>query len=161
MSLRHRCPAPELLDQLPPGFDYFNRWRPNAAITDGDLPGFEGVDLNGRTTFDERMKLESLISPTTNVTGFLQGGLDLNSMGNAEAYFELLATRRESRQTGYLQHTVDYAVGSPLLGEFSGLPPALNPPADGSTNGLPIAARAFVGWLKAEAAEAMQVTDEL
>lgn len=138
--------APEFLDLLPPGFDYFNRWRPNAAITDGALPGFEGVDLNGRTTFDERMKLESLISPTTNVTGFLQGGRDLNSMGNAEAYFELLATRRESRQTGYLQHTVDYGAGSPLLGEFAGLPAFAAAPADGSTNGLPIAARAFIGW---------------
>lgn len=138
--------APEVLDQLPPGFDYFNRWRPNPNVTDGDLVGYEGVDLNGRTTYDPRMKQESLISPTTNVTGFLQGAIDVNALGNAEAYFELLAHRRESRQTGYLQHTVDYAAGSPLLGSLIGLPAFAAAPADGSTNGRPLAARAFIGW---------------
>ncbi|TQM12793.1 TonB-dependent receptor-like protein [Pseudoxanthomonas sp. 3HH-4] len=137
--------APEVLPSLG-GFDYFNRWRPNASITDGDLPGFEGVDYFGRDTYDPRMKQESLISPTTNYTGFLQGGVDLNAMGDAELYFELLATRRESRQTGYLQHTIDYAAGNPLLGAYSFLPAFAAAPADGSTNGRPIAARAFVGW---------------
>jgi iron complex outermembrane receptor protein len=136
--------APELLP--PGGFDYFNRWRPNAAYTDGDLPGFEGVDLEARTTYDPLMKNESLISPTTNLTGFLQGSMDLGTLGNAEAYFEILATRRKSSQTGYLQHTVDYAAGSPLLGDLGWLPPAIAAPADRSTNGLPIAARAFMGW---------------
>lgn len=127
-------------------FDYFNRWRPNAAITDGDLPGYEGVDYNGRTTFDPEMTKEGLISPTTNITGFLQGAMDLDSLGGAEAYFEILAHRRESRQTGYLQHTVDYAVGSPLLGDLIDLPAAILAPADGSTNGQNVAARAFIGW---------------
>ncbi|WP_225583740.1 TonB-dependent receptor [Pseudoxanthomonas sp. PXM02] len=138
--------APEMLEFLPPGFDYFNRWRPNASITDGDLPGFEGVDYFGRDSYDPRMKKESLISPTTNYTGFLQGGVDLNAMGDAELYFELLATRRESRQTGYLQHTIDYAANSPLLGAYSFLPAYMAAPADGSTNGQNVAARAFVGW---------------
>jgi len=138
--------APEVLPLLPPGFDYFNRWRPNAAVTDGDLPGLEGVDFFGRDSFHPAMKNESLISPTTNVTGFLQGGLDLESMGGAELYFEVLATRRESSQNGYLQHIIDYSPGSPLLGAYSFLPRFAAPPADGSTNGLPIAARAFVGW---------------
>lgn len=138
---------PGALGDLPPGFDYFNRWRPNASIKDGDLPGYEGVDLNGRTTYDPRMKQASLISPTTNVTGFLQGSYDLEALGNAELYYEVLATRRESRQTGYLQHAMDYAVGSPLLqGVLAGLPAMNPPPSDGSTNGLPVAARAFVGW---------------
>lgn len=137
--------APEVLPSLG-GFDYFNRWRPNASITDGDLPGFEGVDINGRDTFDPRMKKESLISPTTNYTGFLQGGIDLNAMGDAELYFEVLAHRRESSQTGYLQHTIDYAAGSPLLGAYSFLPAYMAAPADGSTNGRNVAARAFVGW---------------
>ncbi|HZW17504.1 MAG TPA: TonB-dependent receptor [Luteimonas sp.] len=138
---------PSGLANLPPGFDYFNRWRPNAGITDGDLPGFEGVDYEGRTTYDPRMKKEGLISPTTNVTGFLQGAMDLNAMGSAEAYFEILAHRRESRQTGYLQHSMDYPVGSPLLGELSWLPAYSNAaPADGSTNGLLPAARVFMGW---------------
>ncbi|MEL1264055.1 TonB-dependent receptor domain-containing protein [Pseudoxanthomonas putridarboris] len=138
--------APEVLEFLPPGFDYFNRWRPNASITDGDIPGYEGVDYFGRDTYDPRMKKESLISPTTNYTGFLQGGVDLNAMGDAELYFELLAHRRESRQTGYLQHTIDYSPGSPLLGDLSWLPAFAAAPADGSTNGRPLAARAFIGW---------------
>ncbi len=138
--------APEVLEDLPPGFDYFNRWRPNAAITDGDLPGLEGVDYFGRDSYDPRMKDESLISPTTNVTGFLQGGMDIESLGDAELYFEVLATRRESNQNGYLQHTIDYSPGSPLLGEYSFLPAYAAAPADGSTNGRPIAARAFIGW---------------
>ena len=136
---------PGMLDQLPPGF-VTSTAASDRAVTDGDLPGYEGVDINGRTTFDERMKRESLISPTTNVTGFLQGGIDLNSMGSAEAYFELLAHQRKSRQTGYLQHTVDYGVGSPLLGELRGLPAFAAAPADGSTNGVNLAARAFTGW---------------
>jgi iron complex outermembrane receptor protein len=137
---------PSMLDQLPPGFDYFNRWRPNGAITDGDLPGFEGVDYNGRTTYDPRMKQESLISPTTNVTGFLQGSFDIDALGGAEMYYELLATRRESRQTGYLQHSLDYPVNSPLLGDLAWLPAWLRAPADGSTGGKNVSARAFVGW---------------
>jgi len=138
---------PGNIDLLPPGFDYFNRWRPNASVTDGgDMPGFEGVDYEGRTTFDPRMKDESLISPTTNITGFLQGSMDLNALGNAEAFFEILATRRESRQTGYLQHSLDYPVGSPLLGDLSWLPAYMAAPADGSTNGQNVSARAFIGW---------------
>ena len=136
--------APNLLP--PGGFDYFNRWRPNASYIDGDLPGFEGVDLEARTTFDPAMKNESLISPTTNLTGFLQGSMDLGTLGNAEAYFEILTTRRKSSQTGYLQHSVDYAAGSPLLGNLGWLPAFLAAPADGSTNGRPVAARAFMGW---------------
>ncbi len=137
---------PAGLDQLPPGFDYFNRWRPNAAVNDGDLPGLEGVDYFGRDSFDPRMKDESLISPTTNVTGFVQGGMDIESLGDAELYFEVLATRRESSQNGYLQHSLDYSRGSPLLGAYSFLPAYAAAPADGSTNGKPIAARAFIGW---------------
>lgn len=128
------------------GLDYFNRWRPNPNVTDGDLPGFEGVDYEGRTTYDPKMKQESLISPTTNIIGFLQGSLDLNAMGNAEAYFEILQTRRESSQVGYLQHSLDYPVNSPLLGELSWLPAFMAAPADGSTGGRMVAARAFIGW---------------
>ena len=124
----------------------FNRWRPNAAATTSPVVGFEGVDYYTRTTYSPEMEKEALISPTTNVTGMLQGGLDLNALGNAEAYFEILASRRESEQLGYLQHTVDYAVGSPLLGQWSNLPAFLAAPADGSTNGKNVAARAFIGW---------------
>lgn len=123
----------------------FNRWRPNANVTTG-LPGFEGVDYFGRDSFDPDMLKESLISPTTNFTGFLQGGYDLQSLGDAELYFEALVHRRESRQNGYLQHSLDYPVNSPLLGSLSFLPAYMLAPADGSTNGQNVAARAFIGW---------------
>lgn len=124
----------------------FNRWRPNSSVTTG-LVGMEGVSLYSRDSFAPDMLKESLISPTTNVTGMLQGAMDLNALGNAEAYFEILASRRESEQVGYMQHTVDYAIGSPLLGEFSHLTnKAVDAPSDGSTNGLDVAARAFIGW---------------
>ncbi|MGB3873572.1 MAG: TonB-dependent receptor [Stenotrophomonas sp.] len=124
----------------------FNRWRPNAAATGSPIVGFEGVDYYTRTTYAPDMEKESLISPTTNVTGMLQGSMDVNALGNAEAYFELLASRRKSEQLGYLQHSMDYAAGSPLLGQWGYLPAFMAAPADGSTNGLNVAARAFVGW---------------
>ncbi len=127
------------------GLDYFNRWRPNAGVTAG-LPGFEGVDYYGRDSFDPRMLRESLISPTQNTTGFFQAGYDLQALGDAELYFEGLVHRRESEQNGYLQHVMDYPVGSPLLGDLGGLPAFLAAPADGSTNGQNVAARAFTGW---------------
>ena len=124
----------------------FNRWRPNAAVTGGTFPGYEGVSLNSRDTFEPRMLEESLISPTHNFTGFLQGGVDIGALGDAELYFELLGSRRESRQTGYRQLSMDYPRGSLLLPpEFRNLA-TLNPPADGSTNGQIVAVRAFVGF---------------
>lgn len=126
----------------------FNRWRPDASVTSG-FAGFEGVSFYSRDSFAPEMLDEHLISPTTNMTGFLQGGVDLNAMGNAELYFELLAHRRNSNQDGYLQHSVDYARNSPLLGQYSFLndnPVNAGSNADGSTNGLPYVARAFVGW---------------
>lgn len=125
--------------------DYFNRWRPNPNVTQG-FAGFEGVDTYGRDSFDPQMLRESLISPTKNTTGFIEGGFDLQALGDAEVYFEGLFHRRESQQNGYLQHTVDYPVGSPLLGDLAWLPAWLAAPADGSTNGQNVSARAFIGW---------------
>ncbi len=130
---------------LPPGYDYFNRWRPNASIADGDLPGFEGVDYYGRDSFDPRMKNQSLISPVSTYTGFVQGGYDLHAMGDAELYFELLLNRRESRQVGYRQLALDYAVGSPLIPvSMRGYPRALPPQT--LTPGKNVAYRAFIGF---------------
>lgn len=123
----------------------FNRWRPNGAVTDG-FAGFEGVGLYDRDSFDPEMLEESLVSPTKNYTGFLQAGFDLHALGDAELYFEGLAHRRESSQNGYLQHVMDYPVGSPLLGDLSWLPAFMLAPGDGSTNGQNVSARAFTGW---------------
>ena len=131
---------------MPPGMDFFNRWRPRPGTAGASLADYEGVDAYGRDTFDRRMLNESLSSPTTNVTGFLQGARDLNALGNAEMYFDLLAHRRESRQTGYRQFILDYPTGSMLLPEAMREFQALAPPEDGTTNGLPVGVRAFIGF---------------
>ncbi|WP_407353766.1 TonB-dependent receptor plug domain-containing protein [Luteimonas sp. R10] len=132
---------------LPPGMDRFNRWRPNPAVAEGDFPGYEGVDYYGRDAFEPRLLNKSLVSPTKNVTGFLQGAKALDALGEAELYFEVLAHRRESSQTGYRQLTLDYPVNSPLLpAMFDGLPRYSAPPGNGATNGQDVAVRAFIGF---------------
>jgi outer membrane receptor protein involved in Fe transport len=121
----------------------FNRWRPNAAITTG-LVGYEGVDLNTRDTFDPAMRNQSLISPTKTHTLYLQGGFDLNALGDAELYYEFLGNKRKSTQTGYRQLTLDYAVGSPLI------PANLRDSVAGAptdqTSGKNLGVRAFIGF---------------
>lgn len=119
----------------------FDRWRPNSAVSTG-LVGFEGVgrgsaiNNNVRDTFDPRTLNRSLISGAETHTLFLQGGLDVNALGNAEAYFELLGSRRESEQTGYRQLSLDYLRGSPLI------------PANlqASNFGGGVGVRAFIGY---------------
>ena len=126
----------------------FNRWRPNSAITTG-LVGFEGVgggtnNLNVRDVFTDAMLNRSLISPVTNHNFFGQGSVDLDVMGNAELYYELLLNRRESSQVGYRQLSLDYAVGSPLI------PTVLNKGVFSSptaiTSGKNVGVRAFIGF---------------
>ena len=97
-----------------------NRFRPNAAVTTGALPGFECVgggtlSTDIRNTFPQSLLGDALISPTENYNGFLQGAYNLNMLGNAEVYSELLVTRRKSRQLGNRQFTIDYNQGSPLV----------------------------------------------
>ncbi|WP_292225998.1 TonB-dependent receptor [Brevundimonas sp.] len=147
---------------------YFNRWRPNAAASTG-LVGFEGVggayldnpDLDLaegflglstaiRDTFEDRMLNESLISPVEVKTLFLEGSYDLQALGNAEVYGEVLINRRESSQTGYRQLSLDYLRGSPLIpgnlafSNFSanqGLSPLTGPNANAR-----VGVRAFIGY---------------
>jgi len=127
----------------------FNRWRPNPAVTTG-LAGFEGVggganNLNIRDTFDPRNYNNSLISPARSTTVFLQGGLDTGILGNAEAYFEVLATRRDSSQTSFRQLTLDYRRGSPLIpAGLAGVAGNLLPGPTLISPG-PIQYRAFIG----------------
>ncbi|SDY69214.1 TonB-dependent Receptor Plug Domain [Lysobacter sp. yr284] len=127
----------------------FNRWRPNSSVSTG-LVGYEGVaggatNTNVRDTFDPRMLNRSLISPVEVKTGYIQGAYDLQALGNAEVYFELLGNRRESSQTGYSQLTLDYARGSILLPAqlqnalFQAQPTEIS-------NGRPVAVRAFIGF---------------
>lgn len=127
----------------------FNRWRSNSAVTTG-LVGFEGVgggqtiNTNIRDTFEPRMLDESMISPVKTDTLFLQGNYDLRRWGDAQAYFEVLANRRESSQTDYRQLSLDYVKGSPLIpanlasSTFSG--------PSSTTGGKSVGVRGFIGF---------------
>ncbi len=126
----------------------FNRWRPNAAITSG-LVGYEGVggganSLNVRDTFDPRTLNRSLLSPATNKNLYAQGGIDLPWLGDSELYFELLMNRRDSKQTGYRQLSLDYMQNSPLIP--AGLLSSNFSPATPISNGARVGVRAFIGF---------------
>ena len=122
----------------------FNRFVPSAAGTGGATPGFLGVDFYSRDTFDPASQEEELITPVEIYTGFFAGTYDLDILGGAEVYGEVLATRRKSSSLLYRQLTLDYLRGSPLVpldyrnGTFANPTP--------TSSGIPIAARAFIGF---------------
>jgi iron complex outermembrane recepter protein len=122
----------------------FNRLRPNAAITTGNTPGYEGVGYYTRTTYDPQMSQEEVVTPLSTLTGFLTGSYDLHALGDAQVYFEALGNRRQSSNRLYRQLTLDYATGSPLVptifrnGVFSS--------ATVLSNGQTVAARSFIGY---------------
>lgn len=117
----------------------FNRYRPSASSLLGT-----GVTLNSRDTFELRQLNESLISPVEIGTFFLQGTYDLQRLGNAEIYAELLANRRTSEQTGYRQLTLDYLRGSPLVP--AGLRDGTFLSSSETSGGQPVSVRAFIGF---------------
>ncbi|MDR2215140.1 MAG: TonB-dependent receptor [Nevskiaceae bacterium] len=126
----------------------FNRWRPNSAITTG-LVGFEGVgggtnNINVRDTFEPRMLNESLISPAKVTTFFAQGSYDLQTLGDAQLYSEVLANRRDSSQVNYRQLSMDYRLGSPLIPD--NLADSNFGPDQGTSDGERVGVRAFVGF---------------
>ncbi|WP_303713687.1 TonB-dependent receptor plug domain-containing protein [Brevundimonas naejangsanensis] len=126
----------------------FNRWRANSGVTEG-LIGFEGVggganDVNVRDTFEDRMLNESLISPVEIVTLFGEAGYQLNALGNAEIYGEVLYNNRQSSQTGYGQLSLDYAKGSPLIP--TNLSGSTFSADQGLSKGKPVGVRAFIGF---------------
>jgi iron complex outermembrane receptor protein len=87
-----------------------SRLAPDTSST-SPVAGWRDVDNNAlRPGFDPRQLDESLISPTRNYTGFLAGSYDTGVLGNAEVYFEGLWTRRESKQIGLSQLSLDYQV---------------------------------------------------
>ena len=127
----------------------FNRFRPNASVTTG-LVGFEGVggganNLNVRDTFDPKMLNSSLISPVKVFTAYGQGSYALRALGGAQLYFEVLANRRKSEQTGYRQLSLDYLQGSSLIPAvlqgslFSAVPTE-------TSSGQGVGVRAFIGF---------------
>lgn len=128
----------------------FSRFRPNSAIGTG-LIGFEGVGTYDRTTFDPRMLNEDVVTPVERYTGFLQAAYELQALGNAELYVELLGNQRHSSTTSFRQLSLDYEQGSPLLAAISAstgrniIGGAFGAPTN-TTNGANIGARAFIGY---------------
>jgi outer membrane receptor protein involved in Fe transport len=129
----------------------FSRFAPNPNVTTG-LIGFEGVGTYDRDTFDPRMLQSDLITPVERYTGFLQAGYELQALGNAELYVELLGNQRHSSTLDFRQLSLDYPTGSPLLAAISAstgrdiIDGDFGPAQNGSTNGLDIGARAFIGY---------------
>lgn len=126
----------------------FIRLRPNANVSSGII-GYEGVgggtnSVNVRDTFAPEMLAEDLISPAKIYTGFVQGKYDLQALGDAEVYAELLASRRESAQTGYRQLTMDYRDGSPLIP--AELAFSTFGDDQGTSDGENVGVRAFIGF---------------
>ncbi|MEO6113174.1 MAG: TonB-dependent receptor [Sphingomicrobium sp.] len=121
----------------------FNRFVP-APGAGGGTPDFLGVTFYSRDTFDPASQEEEVITPVEIYTGFLAGTYDLDLLGDAELYGEVLATRRKSSALLYRQLALDYLRGSPLVplafrnGTF--LAPT------NTSSGQFIAARAFIGY---------------
>ena len=128
----------------------FNRFRPNAAVT-SNLIGFEGVGTFDRTTFDQRLFDGDVITPQEKYTGFVQAAYQLDMLGDAEFYLELLGTQRHSSTNGLRQLTLDYPQGSPLLAAISAstgrdIQNGAYAAPTNTTNGLNIGARAFLAY---------------
>ncbi|WP_106639716.1 TonB-dependent receptor plug domain-containing protein [Allosphingosinicella vermicomposti] len=122
----------------------FNRLVPDASVTTGPTPGYAGVGLYDRDSYDPAMGEEYVVTPTEIYTGFFSGTYDLDALGNAELYGEVLATRRKSSAYLYRQLSLDYLRGSPLLPtEFRN--GAFLAPNE-TSSGQIVAARAFIGF---------------
>jgi len=123
----------------------FNRWRPNANVTTG-LVGYEGVggNINVRDVFDPRTLNRSLISPTQNHNLFIQGGVDLKALGDAELYYEAMYNRRDSSSTGFRQLSLDYNKGSALIPAPLAFSTFL--PSSDTSGGRAVGVRAFIGF---------------
>ncbi|NJM49952.1 MAG: TonB-dependent receptor [Sphingomonadales bacterium] len=122
----------------------FNRFVPAPEVTTGPFPGFLGVDFYSRDTLDPLQEEEPLITAAELYTGFLSASYDLEALGNAEVYGELLVTRRNSSSPLYRQLSLDYLTGSPLLPANLRSGVFLNP--TNTSSGQTIAARAFIGF---------------
>ena len=122
----------------------FNRFLPDPSVTTGPFPGYLGVGYYDRDTLDPDMLREPVVTEGEIVTGYLSATYDVGGLGNAEAYFEGLVTRRKSSSPLYRQLSLDYVQGSPLLpanirdGRF--LAPNV------TSGGRYVAARVFMGY---------------
>ncbi len=122
----------------------FNRFVPAAGQGGGATAGFLGVGLYDRDSFDPASQEEELVTPVKTYTGFLAADYDLDMLGGAELYGEVLATRRQSSSLLYRQLSLDYLRGSPLLP--AQLRDGFISEATNTSSGQLIAARAFIGF---------------
>lgn len=128
-----------------------NRFRPNAAVTTGALPGYECVgggalSISIRDLMPKSILKSQIVTPSDTLTGYLQATYDLGFLGNAQLYTEILGARRDSEQVSNRQLTIDYAQGSLLLPTNLRNGVFLGPQAGGVTGTANIAARAFVDY---------------
>ncbi|MCJ8189953.1 TonB-dependent receptor plug domain-containing protein [Sphingomicrobium aestuariivivum] len=123
----------------------FNRFVPAPGVAGTpDAPELLGVNLYTRDSFDPRSQLEEIVTPAEILTGYAQLTYDLDILGDAEAYLEVLGNRRESSSILYRQLSLDYSTGSPLIPEAYRDGIFLLP--NEITNGNFAAARAFIGF---------------
>lgn len=122
----------------------FNRLVPAPGQGNANTPDFLGVTFYSRDTFDPASQEEELITPTENLTGYLSATYDLQALGNASIYAEVLGARRKSSSTLYRQLTLDYLRGSPLIPAIFRNGAFANP--NETSSGQIIAARAFIGF---------------
>ncbi len=124
------------------------RWAPQPGGT-GVIPGWQNVDNPIDRPFAPDILLnESLISPAKSYTAFLNASYDLRTLGDAEAYVEVLAARRDSEQIGSRQLSLDYVRGSPLVPlpfRTSPVTIAVNP-ANVALAGQPVVARSLIAF---------------
>jgi len=137
-------PTRQAQDRLTGTVGAFNRLVPDATVTGGPTPGYAGVGIYTRDSFDPLSQEEPLITPAEIYTGFLQAGYELGGAGNAELYGEVLATRRKSSSPLYRQLSLDYLQGSPLVPEIFREGAFLAP--NETSSGQNVAARAFIGF---------------
>lgn len=103
----------------------FNRFVPAPGQGGGTTPGYLGVGLYDRDSFDPASQQEYLVTPVETYTGYLSGTYELDALGNAEIYAEVLATRRKSEAPLYRQLSLDYPVA--MITNENGDPIAFDP----------------------------------
>ena len=117
---------------------------PIVPINPNDPTKSIALDVNIRDSFEDRMLNESLISPVDITTLYGEAGYQLNALGNAEVYGEVLLNQRKSSQTGYRQLALDYAKGSPLIPANLAWSTAFGD--QGLNKGQAVGVRAFIGF---------------
>lgn len=126
-----------------------NRFRPDATAA-GAVAGFECVGggllpLGIRDTNPRSLRSTEVINGGQIYNGFAQASYDLNALGDAQIYAEMLYSKRKSQQNGNRQLSIDYPFGSPLI------PAALRfssaaLPAQATNPGVPVGIRAFTDY---------------